>query len=76
MARTGDKQSQRRDRGVEHEERDEQRRAEANEERAEELADEVAEENPDPKTRREAIEQALDAEGLSEEGEDIGQHIE
>lgn len=43
-------------------------------ERAEELAREVGEENPDPTTRREAIEQALAEEGLSEEGEEIGQH--
>jgi len=45
-------------------------------ERAEELAEEVGEENDDPITRREAVEQALDAEGLSEEGEHIGEHID
>jgi hypothetical protein len=42
--------------------------------RAVEIASEVAEENPDPTTRREAIEQALDAEDLSDEGEELGQH--
>lgn len=45
-------------------------------ERAEELAEEVGEENDDDITRREAVEQALDAEGLSEEGEHIGEHID
>jgi uncharacterized protein DUF2795 len=44
--------------------------------RAIDLASEVAAENPDPTTRREAIEQALDAEDLSEEGEELGQHID
>ena len=44
--------------------------------RAEELAAEVGEQNGDPTTRREAVEQALDAEGLSEEGEHIGEHID
>lgn len=39
--------------------------------RAEELAEEVGEENDDDITRREAVEQALEAEGLSEEGEHI-----
>jgi len=36
----------------------------------------VAEDNPDPVTRREAIEQALEAEDLSEEGEQLGEHNE
>ncbi len=49
---------------------------ETEEERAERLAREVGAENPDPTTRREAIEQALEAEDLSDEGEDLGQHIE
>jgi hypothetical protein len=43
-------------------------------ERAEELAQETAEENSDEVTTREAIEQELSSEGLSEEGEWIGQH--
>lgn len=45
-------------------------------ERAEELADETAERNADEHTTREAIEQELASEGLSEEGERLGQHIE
>jgi hypothetical protein len=48
--------------------------AETAEEKAERLAREVAAENPDPTTRREAIEQALAEEGVSDEGEDLGQH--
>jgi hypothetical protein len=47
---------------------------ETDEERAEELARETAEENPDPITRREAIEQVLEDEDLSEEGEELGEH--
>jgi hypothetical protein len=43
-------------------------------EEAAEIASEIAEENPDPITRREAIEQGLDEEGLSEEGGNLGQH--
>jgi hypothetical protein len=45
-------------------------------ERAEELAEETAEQNSDDVTTREAIEQELASEGLSEEGEWIGQHNE
>ena len=45
-------------------------------ERAEELAEEVGGENDDDITRREAVEQALEAEGLSDEGEHLGDHIE
>jgi uncharacterized protein HemY len=46
----------------------------ADEERAARLAHEVAEENPDPTTRREAIEQELAEDGLSEEGGELGEH--
>jgi hypothetical protein len=46
------------------------------EERAEEIAEEVAEENPDPITYREALEGELEEEGLSEEGGDLGEHID
>jgi hypothetical protein len=49
---------------------------ESEEERAEEIAREVAEENPDPVTYREALEGELEEEGLSEEGGEIGEHIE
>jgi hypothetical protein len=45
-------------------------------ERAEAIAEEVARENPDPQTRREAIEQGLEDEGLSDEGETLGEHVE
>jgi hypothetical protein len=45
-------------------------------ERAEELAEETAEHNSDEQTSREAIEQELASEGLSEEGEWIGEHNE
>jgi hypothetical protein len=45
-------------------------------ERADELAEEVAAENEDEVTSREAIEQELAAEHLSEEGGRIGEHID
>ena len=43
------------------------------EEEAEELEEEAAERNPDPQTRREALELELMEEGRSEAGEDIGE---
>jgi hypothetical protein len=46
------------------------------EERAEDLAHEAAEENPDPITYREVLEGELEEEGLSEEGGEIGEHID
>jgi hypothetical protein len=49
---------------------------ESAEERAEELADGAAEENPDPITYREVLEGELEEEGLSEEGSEIGEHID
>ena len=51
-------------------------RSETDEERAERIAREVGRENPDPMTRREAIEQELAEEDLSEEGGELGQHNE
>lgn len=66
-ARRGDEQSER---------SDDDRDTGSDQQRAEEIAADVAEDNPDPTTRREAIEQALEAEGLSEEGEELGQHNE
>ena len=45
-------------------------------EEAEELEEEAAERNPDPQTRREALELELMEEGRSEEGEDVGEEIE
>ena len=49
---------------------------ETDREKAERLASEVAVTNDDPETRREAIEQELEDEGLSDEGEHLGDHIE
>jgi hypothetical protein len=45
-------------------------------ERAERIARRVGAENPDPITRREAIELELEDEGLSEAGEALGDHVE
>jgi hypothetical protein len=44
--------------------------------RAREIYEEVAAENPDPITRREAVEGELEDEGLSEPGGAIGEHNE
>ena len=57
-------------------EQDESDRPETEEERAERVASEVARQNPDPTTRREAIEQELAEEDLSKEGSELGQHNE
>jgi hypothetical protein len=43
---------------------------------AEELEEEAAERNPDPQTRREALELDLMEEDRSEEGEDVGDEID
>ena len=43
-------------------------------ERAEEIAEEVGAENPDPQTRREAIELELEDEGISDAGAAVGEH--
>lgn len=45
-------------------------------EEAEDLEEEAAERNPDPQTRREALELELMDEDRSEAGEDIGDEIE
>ena len=45
-------------------------------ERAEEIYDDVGAENPDPITRREAIEGELEEAGLSDEGAELGEHVE
>lgn len=45
-------------------------------ERAERIYEEVGAENPDPVTRREAIEGELEEEGLSDEGDTLGEHNE
>jgi hypothetical protein len=44
--------------------------------RAARIARRVGAENPDPVTRREAIELELEDEGLSEAGEALGDHVE
>jgi hypothetical protein len=49
---------------------------ESDRDRAEEIYEEAGAENPDPVTRREAIEGELEEEGLSEEGGLLGEHIE
>lgn len=46
------------------------------EEEAEELEEEAAERNPDPQTRREALELDLMEEDRSEAGEDVGDEID
>jgi hypothetical protein len=45
-------------------------------ERAEEIYEEAEAEDVDPVTRREAIETELEDEGLSDEGQVLGEHIE
>jgi hypothetical protein len=42
----------------------------------EHVSEEAAERNPDPQTRREALELELMEEDRSEEGEDVGDEIE
>jgi hypothetical protein len=51
-------------------------REHVSEEEAEELEEEAAERNPDPQTRREALELELMDEDRSEAGEDVGDEIE
>ena len=46
------------------------------EEEAEELEEEAEERNPDPQTRREALELDLMEEDRSEAGEDVGEEID
>jgi hypothetical protein len=53
-----------------------QDREHVSEEEAEELEEEAAERNPDPQTRREALELELMEEGRSEAGEDIGEETD
>jgi len=42
----------------------------------EEIDEEIAEKNPDPITRREALQQELAQRGRSDEGKQLGDHIE
>ena len=64
------------DRGNDGEKDDEKDREHVSEEEAEELEEEAAERNPDPQTRREALELELMDEDRSEAGEDVGDEIE
>jgi len=50
--------------------------SQVSEEEAEELEEEAAERNPDPQTRREALELELMDEDRSEAGEDVGEEID
>jgi hypothetical protein len=52
----------------------ENRRDRHDPEPVEELAEEAAERNPDPTTRREALELDLEERGRSEEGEEVGEN--
>ena len=60
-------------------EKDEKQRehvSQVSKEEADELEEEAAERNPDPQTRREALELELMDEGRSEAGEDVGEEID
>ena len=66
------------DRDKNHEKDDEKDhdREHVSEEEAEELEEEAAERNPDPQTRREALELELMDEDRSEAGEDVGDEMD
>jgi hypothetical protein len=64
------------DRGEDREKDGEKDREHVSEEEAEELEEEAAERNPDPQTRREALELELMDEDRSEAGEDVGDEID
>jgi hypothetical protein len=64
------------DRGEDREKDREKDREHVSEEEAEELEEEAAERNPDPQTRREALELELMDEDRSEAGEDVGDEID
>ena len=62
------------ERGRDHKE--DENKEHVSKEEAEELEEEAAERNPDPQTRREALELELMEEDRSEAGEDIGEETE
>ena len=64
------------DRGEDREKDSEKDHEHVSEEEAEELEEEAAERNPDPQTRREALELELMDEDRSEAGEDVGDEID
>lgn len=55
---------------------DDEHERQISEEEAEELEEEAAERNPDPQTRREALELELMEEDRSEASEDVGDEID
>ena len=57
-------------------EHDDEHVSQVSEEEAEELEEEAEERNPDPQTRREALELELMDEDRSEAGEDVGEEID
>ena len=57
-------------------EQDDEHVSQVSEEEAEELEEEAEERNPDPQTRREALELELMDEDRSEAGEDVGDEID
>ncbi len=57
-------------------EQDDEHVSQVSEEEAEELEEEAEERNPDPQTRREALELELMDENRSEAGEDVGDEID
>ncbi|HMG25769.1 MAG TPA: hypothetical protein VKH36_03050 [Acidimicrobiia bacterium] len=59
-----------------HQDDDHEHVRQVSEEEAEELEEEAAELNPDPQTRREALELELMEEHRSEAGEDVGDEID
>jgi hypothetical protein len=67
------------DREKDDREKDEKQRehvSQVSKEEAEELEEKAAERNPDPQTRREALELELMDEDRSEAGEDVGEEID
>ncbi len=56
--------------------KDQEHVPQVSEEEAEELEEEAEERNPDPQTRREALELELMEEDRSEAGEDVGDEID
>ena len=57
-------------------EQDDEHVSQVSDEEAEELEEEAEERNPDPQTRREALELELMDEDRSEAGEDVGEEID
>ena len=57
-------------------EQDDEHVSQVSDEEAEELEEEAEERNPDPQTRREALELELMDEDRSEAGEDVGDEID